>query len=111
MPKVQRFLDISVTSKKKMRLSGSGLLDINVYIEGLRSIIDVLECDDPNLWNVNSMTKFEILDYFLWHIGKAGQKSYSLLLTKNEMLNAYSDGNLNKLPQRVILWEQFYHQL
>ena len=104
---VQRFLGIPPTPTQKFSLV-NGSLDIDIYIDGLRRIVVELEKDDYGLWNHTSMTKFQILDYFLWHIGKAGKKSYNLLLTKNEVKTCYNKEVLTTIPHRISVWEQHY---
>lgn len=103
--KVQKFLDIPVTPQM---LQG---FDINIYIEGLKSIIDALTINKPDLWNRLSILKYQLLDYFLWNIGKTGLKSYSLLLTKNELLSCYQNGSIVKLPRRIAYWQSIYEKL
>lgn len=105
MRDMQRFLGIPVTHKKQ------DCLDINNYIAGLKSIIDVLEINNPNLWKKLPFLRFQILDYFLWHIGKAGKKSYSLLLTKREIQTCYKNGKLEKIPSRIAYWQSIYKKL
>lgn len=103
--KVQKCLNIPLTPRK---CYANGTLNIDVYIDGLRRIINVLEANNPILWNNSNLTKFQILDYFLWNIGKAGKKSYNLLFTKQEMKDYYAYG---MLPARIIYWEQIYSSL
>ena len=58
-----------------------------------------------------SILKYQLLDYFLWNIGKTGLKSYSLLLTKNELLSCYQNGSIVKLPRRIAYWQSIYEKL
>lgn len=56
----------------------------------LKAIVDVLSQRDPALWNMwnNPLplrSKFALLDYFLWRIGKVGRFSFSLLITPSEL--------------------------
>ena len=75
--------------------------DIDVYIDGLKRVIDVLEANNPTLWNTSGKLKYDLLDYFLWHIGKAGKGSYESLMTKAE----YEDYLATKqIPKRIKKW-------
>ena len=105
MRKVQRFLGIPVTSDMQNKF------DIDAYIAGLKSIIETLEKNNPNLWANLPVLKFQLLDYFLWHIGKAGAESYSLLLSKKEVLTCYENGVIVKLPHRIAYWKDVYNKL
>lgn len=105
MRKLQKFLGIPVTSLT------SSKSNINLYIAGLKSIIDTLVNNNPKLWSNLPILKFHLLDYFLWHVGKAGSESYSLLLTKNEVQNCYSNGKIVKLPKRIVYWQSVYKKL
>lgn len=78
--------------------------DIVQYITLLYDIADCLSAQNINLWTKNNpcITRFALLDYFLWHVGKSQDKSYSLLLTEGEYINFISK---NLLPQRIINWQ------
>ena len=102
--KVQRFLGIPKTPTMDV-------LDIDTYIAGLKSIIDALESNNPALWSNLPVLKFQLLDYFLWHIGKAGYESYSLLLSRKEVQTCYSKGVIVKLPRRIAYWQSIYNKL
>lgn len=102
--KVQRFLGIPKTPVMDV-------LDIDTYIAGLKSIIDALESNSPTLWSNLPVLKFQLLDYFLWHIGKAGNESYSLLLSRKEVQTCYSNGEIVKLPRRIAYWKSIYDKL
>ena len=102
--KVQRFLGIPKTP-------AMDVLDIDTYIAGLKSIIDALESNNPALWSNLPVLKFQLLDYFLWHIGKAGNESYSLLLSRKEVQTCYSNGEIVKLPRRIAYWKSIYDKL
>ena len=103
--RIQKFLGIPVTPLTSSKFS------IDLYIAGLKSVIDALESNNPQLWSNLPVLKFQLLDYFLWHIGKAGSESYSLLLTKNEVQNCYSNGKIVKLPKRIVYWQSVYKKL
>ena len=81
------------------------------FILAVKRIVDALESADPNLWNPQSSgkLKFELLDYFLWHIGKAGEKTYNSLLSKTEYMSFYP--NKVNLPQRIVEWENMYNKI
>lgn len=85
--------------------------DMEKFIPAIKRIVDTLEAADPDLWNPKNSgkLKFDLLDYFLWHIGKAGEQSYKLLLTKTEYLSYYP--NKVKLPQRIVEWENMYNKI
>ena len=102
--KVQRFLGIPVTPVMD-------IFNIDTYIAGLKSIIDALKSNNPALWSNLPVLKFQLLDYFLWHIGKAGKKSYSLLLSRKEVQTCYSNGVIVKLPHRIAYWQSIYNKL
>lgn len=101
---MQRFLQIPRTPAKYFKSPKN--LDINKYIDGLKCIVLELSKFDSQMWNDKIRLKFEMLDYYLWHIGKCGKKNYNLLLTKQEML-AYTQ--TSTLPQRIHNWEQIYN--
>ena len=104
MVKVQGFLGIPQT-----RISSNSSINISQYVMGMKSIVDTLSISNPSLWS--NVYKFELLDYFLWHVGKAGHKSYSLLMTKNEIMACYSNGEITKLPKRITDWQDIYNKL
>ncbi len=85
--------------------------DMEKFIPAIKRIVDTLEAADPDLWDPKNSgkLKFDLLDYFLWHIGKAGEQSYKLLLTKTEYLSYYP--NKVKLPQRIVEWEKMYNKI
>lgn len=105
LPKLQRYLGIAITPQKQ------NTFDIDAYVSGLKSIIDVLEKNNPQLWTTLPVLKFCLLDYFLWHIGKAGGNSYSLLLSKQEVQSCYANGVVVRLPRRIVYWQQVYKEL
>ena len=105
----------------------------------LKAIVDVLSQRDPALWN-NPMplrSKFALLDYFLWRIGKVGRFSFSLLITPSELrkhhisfikikaLQKYAASHkqyakiaeakmvmeLYNLPQRFLAWYIVYSKI
>ena len=78
--------------------------DIGIYTYMLYQIIKVLESKNPQLWNQRNTrrTKFALFDHFLWRVGKAKDKSYSLLLTRQEYVNYITK---SILPQRIIQWQ------
>lgn len=74
---LEKFIGIRpLTPANKIDQSAS-TFDIDVYRAGLKRIIDILENNNPTLWNTSGKQKFDILDYFLWHIGKAKGKTNS----------------------------------
>ena len=56
----------------------TNLDNIEKFIVAIKRIVDTLANADPNLWNPKNSgkLKFELLDYFLWHIGKAGEDTH-----------------------------------
>lgn len=103
---IQKFLGIPVTPLTSSKFS------IDLYIAGLKSVIDALESNNPQLWSNLPVLKFQLLDYFLWHIGKVGMKSYNLLLTKKEVQNCYnSNGEIVRLPKRIAYWQSVYDKI
>lgn len=78
--------------------------DIVQYINLLYDIVDCLSAQNSNLWAINNpcVTRFALLDYFLWHVGKAKDNSYSLLLTEGEYIGYIVN---NSLPQRILHWK------
>ena len=105
MRMVQKFIGIPATPTMQ------GSFDIEKYIAGLNSIITALTNNNPAFWENLPVLKFQLLDYFLWNIGKAGVESYSLLLSKNEVKKCYSNGILTKLPRRIAYWKKVYEQI
>jgi len=101
--KLQRFIGIPLTAEHLINQS-SKTFDIDKYIDGLKRIIDALQAGDSALWNSSGWQKFVLLDYFLWHIGKAHSKSHSYLLTKKEYLNEIT-------PPRVKAWAATYDHI
>ena len=91
--------------------------NIEKFIVAIKRIVDTLANADPNLWNPKNSgkRKFELLDYFLWHIGKAGEQSYRLLFTQREYANYYNSNKTNSnqtnLPKRIQDWENMYNQI
>ena len=97
---LEKFVGIKpLTQANKINQSSSNF-DIDTYRAGLKRIIDMLECNNPTLWNTCGKQKFDLLDYFLWHIGKAKENPYSIL-TKGEYLNG-------TIPQRINNWVTIY---
>lgn len=96
-PRLAKLLQIPI-------IRGS-LSNMPKYINLLSKIIQVLEKDNPYLWNQGNpiKTKFALLDYFLWHIGKSKNQSYSLLLTKQEYLQYITSGKM-AIPKRIQNW-------
>ena len=90
----------------------TGLDNIEKFIVAIKHIVDTLANVDPNLWDPKNSgkLKFELLDYFLWHIGKAGEQSYRLLFTQREYANYYNSNQTN-LPKRIQDWENMYNQI
>jgi len=82
--------------------------NIDVYIDGLKRVIDVLEANNPTLWKTSGKLKYDLLDYFLWHIGKAGKGSYESLMTKAEYLSYFATKNV---PTRIRNWEGIYKSI
>ena len=95
----------------------TGLDNIEKFIVAIKHIVDTLANADPNLWDPKNSgkLKFELLDYFLWHIGKAGEQSYRLLFTQSEYANYYNSNQTNpnqtNLPKRIQDWENMYNQI
>ena len=86
--------------------------NIEKFIVAIKCIVDTLANADKNLWDPKNSgkRKFELLDYFLWHIGKAGEQSYRLLFTQREYANYYNSNQTN-LPKRIQDWENIYNQI
>lgn len=82
--------------------------DIWKYTFMLSEIIRVLEAQNPSLWNKQNprKTKFALLDHFLWRIGKVKTNSFSLLLTKSELISYLNSGKTN-LPNRIMQIQLF----
>lgn len=108
-PKLAVYLGISTPGKV------TNILDLTVI---QKKIVGVLSNADTLLWNNGKMNYLEILDYFLWRIGKVGNLSFSLLLTKCE-LKRYSSVIANfknpdsflSMPNRFKKWNNIYHKL
>lgn len=108
-PKLAGYLGISKPGKV------TNIFDLTVI---QKKIVGVLSNADTLLWNNGKMNYLEILDYFLWRIGKVGNLSFSLLLTKCE-LKRYSSVIANfknpdsflSMPNRFNEWNNIYHKL
>lgn len=97
---LEKFIGIKpLTQANKINQSSSSF-DIDTYRAGLKRIIDVLESNNPTLWSTCGKQKFDLLDCFLWHIGKAKNNPYSIL-TKSEYLNGL-------VPQKIKNWVAIY---
>lgn len=104
--KVQKSLGLSITPKRFF--NNAATVNIEMYISSLKGIVDALEQHAPLIWDGKSHLKFELLDYCLWHIGKAGANSFNLLLTKSELITY---DQMGQLPSRVHRWKQIYSLL
>jgi len=101
LPRLQKRLGIKPLTPSQNISQSNVNFDIDVYIDGLKRVIDVLEANNPTLWNTSGKLKYDLLDYFLWHIGKAGKGSYESLMTKAE----YEDYLATKqIPKRIKKW-------
>lgn len=108
-PKLAVYLGISKPGKV------ANIIDLTVI---QKQLVSVLSKADPLLWNNGTMNHLEILDYFLWRIGKVGNLSFSLLLTKSELLqhssniaNFVNPQSFAKMPKRFRIWNTIYHKI
>ena len=76
---LEKFIGIKPLTPTNKISQSSSTFDIDVYRAGLKRIIDILESNNPTLWNTSGKQKFDLLDYFLWHIGKAKGNPYLIL--------------------------------
>ena len=106
--RLQRKLGILPLAPCQNITQSNANFDIDVYIDGLKRLIDVLEANNPTLWKTSGKLKYDLLDYFLWHIGKAGMGSYESLMTKAEYLNYLATRNV---PIRIQNWEGIYNSI
>ena len=79
----------------------------------LKEIVTVLEQRDPVLWNQQTAfrSKFALLDYFLWRVGKAGRFNFSLLITRNELLTHSKSLSMIKALQKYASVNKKYSQI
>ncbi|MGN0212352.1 MAG: hypothetical protein ACI4AN_05330 [Muribaculaceae bacterium] len=81
--------DLSVKIAKKLRIQKSLIKTGTMWqlCELLKAIVAELQKRDPALWNNQTAlhSKFALLDYFLWRIGKVGRFNFSLLITYSEL--------------------------
>ncbi len=103
---IEKYMGLSPLS------TSTDLDDIAKFIPVVQRIVKTLETADPDLWNLNNskMLKFELFYYFVWHIGKAGDKNYRLLFTPKEYTDYYKSNQI-KLPKRIQDWEDMYNQI
>ncbi|MGM9844733.1 MAG: hypothetical protein ACI30K_00675 [Muribaculaceae bacterium] len=113
---------------KKLKIS-----EMTDYTIAVKNIISALSQNDSDLWNTFGNATYiksqcDLLDYFLWRIGKAGNLSFSLLVTENELKSLTKPGPsiiaqiknikkdtilthpelFDKLPQRLTIWHILY---
>ena len=77
--------DLSVKIAKNLGIQKSLIKTDTMWqlCELLKAIVAELQKRDPALWNNQTAlrSKFALLDYFLWRIGKVGRFNFSLLIT------------------------------
>lgn len=72
---------------KKLGLgSVKNLKDVANYVKILYEIIRALGTRYQNLCKQYGMQEFELLDFFLWRVGKLKKRDYSNLLSKQEYI-------------------------
>lgn len=115
---------------KKLGIEKTPGNDMVAYVKKMYDILICLESsNDPSSWiwkllSAVCNTKFGLLDFFLWRIGKSGQFSFSLLWTKEEKKQHYpvakrlAKGNssnytndFNSLPKRFQDWYNIYNSI
>lgn len=79
--------------------------DIYRFMLAVKNIVTVLAEEAPNLWE--GKCKFELFDYFVRNISKAGEGNYKSLLTKYE----YIHNNKTRKPIRIQEWEDKYNEI
>lgn len=105
---LQKKLGVKPLTPKHNINQSDTAFDMDVYINGLKRVIDVLEADNPALWNNAGKLKYDLLDYFLWHVGKAGMGMFEPLLTKTE----YKDYlTTRQIPIRIQKWKSIYDKI
>ena len=122
LPHVARKIGISLTS--------NGINDIVPYVIAIKDVANTLNVTH-RIHNGKAMSRFAVLDYFLWRIGKVGDLSFSLLITRDQLVtyskvlaiikyinglkpqpkNKYQQAYkyIAQLPSRFLLWWHIYH--
>ena len=117
-----------------MRHRGVGyansIKDIVPYVIAIKNVANTLNVTHRVHKNI-AMSRFAVLDYFLWRIGKVGDLSFSLLITRDQLVT-YSNvlarikeinglklqpkdkyqqayEYIAQLPSRFLLWWHIYH--
>lgn len=116
---------------KKLKISE--MTDYTIAVKNIISALSRNDQNDSDLWNTfgnasHIKSQCDLLDYFLWRIGKAGNLSFSLLVTENELKSLTKPGPsiiaqiknikkgtilthpelFDKLPQRLTIWHILY---
>ena len=94
---IEKYIGISPLS--------ANLNNIYCFMLAVKNIVTVLAKKDPDLWK--GKCKFELFDYFVRNISKAGEQNYKSLLTKNE----YIHNNKTQKPKRIQEWEGKYNEI
>lgn len=109
LPKIGSKIGIPIVLKN--------IKDITQYIAAIKNVAQKLGIQPRNGRSV-----FGVLDFFLWRIGKVGELSFSLLLTRSELKNCLhilkqikqkgaQPALLAALPPRFQRWWQIYQTL
>ena len=82
--------------------SNPDLKEMTDYTIAVKNIISALSQNDSDLWNTfgnatHIKSQCDLLDYFLWRIGKAGNLSFSLLVTRPELGTLTNAGVLTQI--------------
>lgn len=121
LPKVAQRLGIDRFASGT-KINGANIKDIVKYVECINTVAQAIGIQ-PRVHDGKQLSQFAVFDFFLWRIGKVGNLSFSLLLTKSELpkyqttLAAIKANRNNprvlpaliaQLPGRFLLWYRIY---
>ena len=78
------------------------MADYTIAVKNIISALSQKDQNDIDLWNTfgnatHIKSQCDLLDYFLWRIGKAGNLSFSLLVTRPELGTLTNAGVLTQI--------------
>lgn len=119
-----------VSKKIGINIKAKSIKNIVPYVIAIKNVANTLNVTHRVHKNI-AMSRFAVLDYFLWRIGKVGDLSFSLLITRDQLVtyskvlaiikyinglkpqpkNKYQQAYkyISQLPSRFLLWWHIYH--
>lgn len=118
-----------VAKKIGINIKANSIKNIVPYVIAIKNVANTLNVTHRVHKNI-AMSRFAVLDYFLWRIGKVGDLSFSLLITRDQLVtyskvlakikninskpqpkNKYQQAYeyIAQLPSRFLLWWHIYH--